>query len=214
MNKKINELFFLYVSVCFWYIYFIYTIVLTFYNFNHLKQLQWEEAQNQTEVYSSLRSTTVTYAYEKEGVRISREYPGLFEGINTWLWNIDKKKNKENISFYIRDKDYIKIKNKTIKYRKDIFGNNLKEKESVPFFGLRKINSKSNKIMLFCDIWKYNYIWIVFIIVVIIPYALVYLLEKSKLFFFIKNEKNEKKDWYWNLAFIFLLIITAFNLII
>ena len=213
MNKITNLTLHLF-SVNVVILYFIWSVINSIYDFSHLTFLQWKGAQNKTEVYSSRRSTTVTYAYEKEGVRISREYPGLFEGINTWLWNIDKKKNKENISFYIRDKDYIKIKNKTIKYRKDIFGNNLKEKESIPFFGLRKINSKSNKIMLFCDIWKYNYIWIVFIIVVIIPYALVYLLEKSKLFFFIKNEKNEKKDWYWNLAFIFLLIITAFNLII
>lgn len=186
MNKITNLTLHLF-SVNVVILYFIWSVINSIYDFSHLTFLQWKGAQNKTEVYSSRRSTTVTYAYEKEGVRISREYPGLFEGINTWLWNIDKKKNKENISFYIRDKDYIKIKNKTIKYRKDIFGNNLKEKESVPFFGLRKINSKSNKIMLFCDIWKYNYIWIVFIIVVIIPYALVYLLEKSKLFFFYKK---------------------------
>ena len=194
-------------------LYFIWSVINSIYDSSHLTFLQWKDAQNKTEVYSSRRSTIVTYAYEKEGVRISREYPGLFEGINTWLWNIDKKKNKENISFYIRDKDYIKIKNKTIKYRKDIFGNNLKEKESVPFFGLRKINSKSNKIILFCDIWKYNFSIISSLIIILFPYILIFLLKKI----FKKNIKisdNIELQKKIGGFIIIYFIIFFFNLII
>ncbi|WP_295843101.1 hypothetical protein [uncultured Apibacter sp.] len=212
MNKITNLTLHLF-SVNVVILYFIWSVINSIYDFSHLTFLQWKGAQNKTEVYSSRRSTTVTYAYEKEGVRISREYPGLFEGINTWLWNIDKKKNKENISFYIRDKDYIKIKNKTIKYRKDIFGNNLKEKESVPFFGLRKINSKSNKIILFCDIWKYNFSIISSLIIILFPYILIFLLKKI----FKKNIKisdNIELQKKIGGFIIIYFIIFFFNLII
>ena len=212
MNKITNLTLHLF-SVNVVILYFIWSVINSIYDFSHLTFLQWKGAQNKTEVYSSRRSTTVTYAYEKEGVRISREYPGLFEGINTWLWNIDKKKNKENISFYIRDKDYIKIKNKTIKYRKDIFGNNLKEKESVPFFGLRKINSRSNKIMLFCDIWKYNFSIISSLIIILFPYILIFLLKKI----FKKNIKisdNIELQKKIGGFIIIYFIIFFFNLII
>ena len=212
MNKITNLTLHLF-SVNVVILYFIWSVINSIYDFSHLTFLQWKGAQNKTEVYSSRRSTTVTYAYEKEGVRISREYPGLFEGINTWLWNIDKKKNKENISFYIRDKDYIKIKNKTIKYRKDIFGNNLKEKESIPFFGLRKINSKSNKIMLFCDIWKYNFSIISSLIIILFPYILIFLLKKI----FKKNIKisdNIELQKKIGGFIIIYFIIFFFNLII
>ncbi|WP_295813097.1 hypothetical protein [uncultured Apibacter sp.] len=212
MNKITNLTLHLF-SVNVVILYFIWSVINSIYDFSHLTFLQWKGAQNKTEVYSSRRSTTVTYAYEKEGVRISREYPGLFEGINIWLWNIDKKKNKENISFYIRDKDYIKIKNKTIKYRKDIFGNNLKEKESVPFFGLRKINSKSNKIILFCDIWKYNFSIISSLIIILFPYILIFLLKKI----FKKNIKisdNIELQKKIGGFIIIYFIIFFFNLII
>lgn len=212
MNKITNLTLHLF-SVNVVILYFIWSVINSIYDFSHLTFLQWKGAQNKTEVYSSRRSTTVTYAYEKEGVRISREYPGLFEGINIWLWNIDKKKNKENISFYIRDKDYIKIKNKTIKYRKDIFGNNLKEKESVPFFGLRKINSKSNKIILFCDIWKYNFSIISSLIIILFPYILIFLLKKI----FKKNIKisdNIELQKKIGGLIIIYFIIFFFNLII
>ena len=212
MNKITNLTLHLF-SVNVVILYFIWSVINSIYDFSHLTFLQWKGAQNKTEVYSSRRSTTVTYAYEKEGVRISREYPGLFEGINIWLWNIDKKKNKENISFYIRDKDYIKIKNKTIKYRKDIFGNNLKEKESVPFFCLRKINSKSNKIILFCDIWKYNFSIISSLIIILFPYILIFLLKKI----FKKNIKisdNIELQKKIGGFIIIYFIIFFFNLII
>ncbi|TWP30808.1 hypothetical protein ETU09_00135 [Apibacter muscae] len=214
MKNKINEYLFLYFSLGIWYLYFLYTIVLTIYNFNNLIHLNWKQASNQTIVYSSRRSTTISYIFEKESIGISRKYPGLIEGINTWLWGIDKKKYKEDLSFYIRKKDYEKIKNNQLPYKKDILGNNYSEKKNIPFFGLRKIDFYSSKLFLFLDIWKYNYNWLAFIIVVIAPYTLIYLLKKSKLITFFKDETKNKNDKYWNFAFIFLLTITVFNLII
>jgi len=212
MKKKINEIIFFNFSLIIWYIYLLYTIILTIYNFNHLTHLEWKQASNQTNVYSSLRSTTITYIFKKESIQISRKYPGLIEGLNTWLWGINKNIEKENISFYIRDKDYEEIKNNQVLYESNIF-RNLNPKKSFPFFGLRKINYYPNKLLLLTDIWKYNYNWLVFIIVSITPYILIYLLKKVKVKFFFKDDSN-KNSKYWNTAFYFLLITTLFNLII
>ncbi|WP_370900668.1 hypothetical protein [Chryseobacterium gossypii] len=97
-----------------------------------MKHKYWTQAENQTQVYSSRRSTTVTYNFVKDGVRISRKYPGIFEGLNTWFWGIDKKKEKIDISFYIRKKDDDKIKKNEIKFRKDILEGNSKRLSLSP----------------------------------------------------------------------------------
>ncbi len=106
----------------------------------NIKYLAWEHAENQSTVYSSRRSTTVTYNFVKDNIRISRKYPGILEGINTWMWGIDKKAPVKNISFYIREKDDEKIKNNQIHHKKNILGNKLNEIEPIPFFGLRTIH--------------------------------------------------------------------------
>ncbi len=130
--NKINTAKFHIITLYFCLIYFLYSIGLTAYDFFHLKHKYWTQAENQTQVYSSRRSTTVTYNFVKDGVRISRKYPGIFEGLNTWFWGIDKKKEKIDISFYIRKKDDDKIKKNEIKFRKDILEGNSKRLSLSP----------------------------------------------------------------------------------
>jgi len=125
----------------------------------------------------------------------------------------DKKNRKEDISFFIRYKDFKKIENNQIKNRKDIFGNDLIEKESIPFFGLRKIDSDRNQFILFLDIWKYNYCWIAFLGVVVFPYIGLYALKKMKINI-TKNISTAKNDRIWKFAIILLFGITFFSLMI
>lgn len=132
--------------------YLIFSIGLTIYYFSTLGRHEWNHAENQSTVYSSRRSTTVTYNFVKDNIRISRKYPGILEGLNTWMWNIDKNSSHLDISFYGRNNGRQKILNKEIVYKKDIFGGTLNELVSLPFFGLRTIKGGSSKILLFLGI--------------------------------------------------------------
>jgi len=194
-------------------LYFIYSIMMATYDFVNSKHQNWEQAENQSTVYSSRRSTTVTYNFVKDNVRISRKYPGILEGINTWMWGIDKKAPKQNISFYIREKDAQKIKNNQIQHKTDVLGNKLNEIEPIPFFGLRNGNSESNPILLLLDIWKYNYSILFAFILLILPYLLFFILKSI---FKVPIEKNqdknlERKIGGYQIIFFILLVI---NLIV
>ncbi|KIC64779.1 hypothetical protein [Chryseobacterium taiwanense] len=194
-------------------LYFIYSIIISAGDFVNIKYLAWEKAENQSTVYSSRRSTTVTYNFVKDNIRISRKYPGILEGINTWMWGIDKKALVQNISFYIREKDDEKIKNNQIHHKKDILGNKLNEIEPIPFFGLRTIHSESNIFLLFLDIWKYNYSILIAFILLILPYLLFFIFKKIFKMSIDKNQdKNlEGKIGGYQIVFFILLVI---NLII
>lgn len=161
----------------FCFAYFLYSIIISFYDFSNLKYLQWTNAENESSVYSSRRSTTVTYNFIKDDVRVSRKYPGIFEGINTWLWKINKEESKQNISFFIFQRDFEKIKNNQIVNRKDIFGNKLNEIQSIPFFGMRKIGEKAGNASLFLDLWKYNYSIFFAFVLFILPYTIFFVIE-------------------------------------
>ncbi|MBL1223105.1 hypothetical protein JET18_19835 [Chryseobacterium sp. L7] len=191
------------------FIYFLYSIGLTAYDAFHLKRENWTQAENQSTVYSSRRSTIVTYNFVRNNIRISREYPGILEGINTWMWGINKENDVVDISFFIKEKDYHKIKNNKIRNRHDIFGGKLNELEAIPFFGLREINIESNKFLLILDIWKYNYSILFAFFLIILPYILFFILKKV---FKIEIEKNQDKvkqseiGGYMILSFIILII--------
>ena len=187
---KISEYKIQIITLIFCLIYFLYSIVITFSDVMGLKYESWKQAENKSTVYSSRRSTTVTYNFVKDGVRISRKYPGILEGINTWMWGIDKQAPKQDISFYLRRKDEQKIENGQIKHRNDIFGNTLNEIQAVPFFGLRKINKVPDKTLLILDVWKYNYSILLAFILFILPYIIIFILGKI---FKIKIEKNNDK---------------------
>lgn len=179
-----------------------------------MKHVSWMSAENQTEVYSSRRSTTVTYNFIKNDIRISRKYPGIVEGLNSWLWRIDKKNDKANISFYLKEKDYNKIKNKEIKHRQDILGGRLNEIESIPFFGLRKIGTNSSGFLLWTDIWKFNYKWWVFLVFLLIPGMLVFLIKKLRIIEVVETKKKSKLDRINDYIFWILLVINIINLFI
>ncbi|WP_292008625.1 hypothetical protein [Chryseobacterium sp.] len=204
MSIKINtfviEKFFLIL----WGFYLLYTLLQTGYDFSHLKHEKWENAENQTKVYSSRRSTTVTYTFVKNEISISRKYPGLIEGLNTWLWNIDKNKNKENISFYVREKDFQMIKGYSMTHRSD-------EIKPIPFFGLRKIDEVPVKFLLILDIWKYYYSWLVFILVIIIPMGIIYLAKKIKKLEVIEEKKTGP---FWDYYIWLIILFSVLNLII
>lgn len=211
--RKLNLDFLLPLFIYFWVLYTFYTIAVSLYDFSHIKYITWKQAENQSSVYSSRRSTTVTYNFVKDNVRISRKYPGILEGVNTWIWGINKEDQKLDISFFIREKDYMKIKNNEIVYRKDIFGGKLNELESIPFFGLRNINVKANEITLLSDIWKYNYHWWVFLIFLLVPQLLKFLAKKIG-FNTTETENKSKFTKMNDYIFWILSIINIINLII
>ncbi|MDQ1097216.1 MULTISPECIES: hypothetical protein [Chryseobacterium] len=190
-------------------LYFLYSIIISTYDFINIKHKNWVNAENQSTVYSSRRSTTVTYNFIKDNVKISRTYPGILEGINTWIWGIDKKALIQNISFYIRKKDEQKIKYNRIHHQKDIFGNKLDEIEPIPFFGLRTINSKANAFLLVLDIWKYNYSILVAFVLLILPYFIFFILKKIFKIVIEKNQNKEieKKIGGYQILFFILLVI-------
>lgn len=201
------------ITLFFGVLYFVYSIMISTYDFINIKHEQWVNAENQSTVYSSRRSTTVTYNFVKDHVRISRKYPGILEGINTWMWGIDKKARIQNISFYIRGKDEQRIKYHQIHHRKDILGNKLNEMEAVPFFGLRTINSNASTFLLILDIWKYNYSVLVAFIVLISPYFIFFVRKKILKKEVEKNPNNEmeQKIGGYQILFFILLVI---NLIV
>lgn len=94
------------IFLIFWVIYFSITIFNTIFDFKNIKPVKWIDAENQTTVYSSRRSTIITYKYKNNQFQIYREYPGIIEGINTWLWDIDKNKKHVNISFFVKNSDF------------------------------------------------------------------------------------------------------------
>jgi len=212
MKKTIeSKIYFITLFVCL--LYFIYSLLISAYDFVNIKHEKWQNAENQSTVYSSRRSTTVTYNFVKDNIRISRKYPGILEGINTWMWGIDKKAPVQNISFFIREKDDQKIKNNQIQYKKDILGNKVNEIEPVPFFGLRTMDSESSSFLLLIDIWKYNYSILFAFILLILPYLLFFILKSI---FKVPIEKNqdknlERKIGGYQIVFFILLVI---NLIV
>lgn len=197
-----------------WGIYTCYTIVITVQDFSQVQKMSWKAAENQTEVYSSRRSTTITYNFVKDSIRVSRTYPGIFEGINTWFWNIDEESSYVNISFYLRKKDYTNIKNRKIKPEKDIFGNPLNKNESVPFFGLRKIGLNSNAFLLWTDLWKFNYKWWIFLVFLVAPAMLLFVLKKTKITDAGKTDEQYKAANIHDYIFWTLSVINIINFIL
>lgn len=211
--KKLNLDFLYSISVYLWIAYASLTILITFTDFSKIKKISWKEAENQSTVYSSRRSTTVTYNFVKDNVRISRKYPGILDGLNTWLWNINKKDRKLDISFYVREKDYRRILKNEIEHRKDLFGEELNEIESIPFFGLRNISVDSNKFLLILDLWKFNYSWWIFIVFLILPGLIIKLIKRTKV---VEIVQNIKKPYFSKIDYIFwvLMVINIVNILI
>lgn len=211
--KKLNLDFLYSISVYLWIAYASLTILITFTDFSKIKKISWKQAENQSTVYSSRRSTTVTYNFVKDNVRISRKYPGILEGLNTWLWNINKKDRKLDISFYVREKDYRRILKNEIEHRKDLFGGELNEIESIPFFGLRNISVDSNKFLLILDLWKFNYSWWIFIVFLILPGLIIKLIKRTKV---VEIVQNIKKPYFSKIDYIFwvLMVINIVNILI
>ncbi|NIF07519.1 hypothetical protein F3J23_19025 [Chryseobacterium sp. Tr-659] len=212
--KRLNLDFLLSFFIYCWVLYTLYTVIISFYDLSHIKHITWKQAENQSTVYSSRRSTTVTYNFVKDNIRISRKYPGIFEGINTWMWGINKDDDKVDIAFYIREKDNERIEKHEIKHRRDIFGGELNELESIPFFGLRKIDVKINRFFLLSDIWKYNYRWWVFLIFLLTPHLLILLAKKTGLFQVDETENKLKHTGINDYIFWTLSIINIINFLI
>lgn len=212
--KKVNLDFILPLFVYFWALYACYTIMLTCYDFSSMKHIEWTNAENHTVVYASLRSTTVTYNFVKDKIRISRQYPGIIEGLNTWLWGIDKKSRKLDISFYLRESDYNRIKKKEIKQKQDIFGGKVNEMEAFPFFGLSKITFRSNAFLRWTDLWKYNYKWWIFSFFLLAPGLIVFLIKKLNKVEVVETVTPSKSSKIHDYVFWTLAGINLFNLFI
>ena len=212
MKLKENVVFLHCINI--WLVYLLYTFIFSIVEFNNLNHIKWTQAENQSNFYSSLRSTTKTYSFAKDNKRISRKFPGLWEGINTLFWGINKDARTIDISFYVFEDDFKYINSKEIKYRKDIFGAKLNELESIPFVGLRDINKKPNIVLLFLDIWKYKYEWWVFIPFLILPQLLLFIFKKLKINILTDSDKSNNLSKTNNYLFLFLILINIINFII
>ncbi|WP_300670316.1 hypothetical protein [Soonwooa sp.] len=202
------------ISLFLWFLYTAYTVTISCTEYNNLHQIKWKQAENQSRYSSSFRYGSMTYNFVKDSVRISRKYPGLCYGINTWYWGINKKEREVDISFYIHDQDFDKVKNKQVIHRKSFTGSQLNQLESVPFFGLRPYNEVPNKFLLMLDVWKYNYTFLAFLIFLPIGFLLQKLVQKSNRIKIVETTANTKFDTILGYCFAILAIINIINFII
>lgn len=161
-----------------WLIYFIYALGTTVCDIITVKKIEWEQAENISSTYSNYKGTLVTYSYQKGKVKIARTYGGLTQGLTVWSWGIDKKAKNVNISFYVKEKDYNKVINNSPSYH-NLWFSDIKKVDNIPFFGLRKMNDKPNKIILFFDLLKYNYFLSLGLLIFYFPILLIVFFEKK-----------------------------------
>ena len=173
-----------------WLVYFIYSLFLTLYDFVSVDKIDWYQAKNISSSYSGYKATIVTYSYEKGNIQIARQYGYFTQGLTVWLWGIDKKADNVDISFYVKKKDYDKVINNMPSYHALWFSDK-KQADTIPFFGLRKINQSPNKIILFFDLLKYNYSISLGFSIIFMPIFIVALLKKV-----LKNKNYQLDDIY------------------
>lgn len=212
---KIDKNIFVQCCLCIWFLYFIYSIVITIYEYPNLKRIDWQGAENQS--YQSWGGHGVIYIYQfiKDNTEVTREL--FLPGINVWfLWGINKGNKKLDISFYVTNRDYNKIVNHKVDYYKTIFGERFQKR--IPFFGLRKYGESCNKIMLFLDVWKYNCYPMIPIFLISIYMIIKYISEKTKIIELVGVVDEKKVEiglsklvWY----IVYLIIgVTVVNLLI
>ena len=120
-----------------------------------------------------------------------------------------------DISFYVKKKDYDKVINNMPSYNALWFSDK-KQADTIPFFGLRKINQSPNKIILFFDLLKYNYSISLGFTIIFMPIFIVALLKKV-----LKNKDyqlddiyNIKGNKYINQIFILFLFLAILRFLI
>lgn len=192
-----------------WFIYLLYTIILSLFDIYNVKQIKWENAENISSTYSNYKGTLITYGYQKGKVEIARTYGGLSKGLNVWSWGIDKKATNVNISFYVKDKDYNKVISDSPTYH-NLWFSERKKVDKIPFFGLRNFNKCPNKILLFFDLWKYNYINVLGILIIALPFLIIEFLSKKISWIKIlkiKNDENKEENYIDKIIFVFYFIL-------
>ena len=147
----INETKLTNISSKLWLIYFIYAFFLSFYDTLTAEKVVWKNAKNISSYYNGYKATIVTYSYQKKNIIIARIYGFFSQGLNVWIWGIDKKSNNVNISFYVKKKDYKSFINDSPSYH-SIWFSNKKQADTIPFFGLRNSERTLCKLFLFLDI--------------------------------------------------------------
>ena len=204
-----------YLFAILWLVYFIYSLFLTLYDIVTIDKIDWYQAKNISSSYSGYKATIVTYSYEKGNVQIARQYGYFTQGLTVWLWGIDKKADNVDISFYVKKKDYDKVINNMPSYNALWFSDK-KQADTIPFFGLRKINQSPNKIILFFDLLKYNYSISLGFTIIFMPIFIVALLKKV-----LKNKDyqlddiyNIKGNKYINQIFILFLFLAILRFLI
>jgi len=204
-----------YLFAILWLVYFIYSLFLTLYDIITVDKIDWHQAKNISSSYSGYKATIVTYSYQKGNIQIAREYGYFTQGLTVWLWGIDKKADNVDISFYVKKKDYDKVINNMPSYNALWFSDK-KQADTIPFFGLRKINQSPNKIILFFDLLKYNYSISLGFTIIFMPIFIVALLKKV-----LKNKDyqlddiyNIKGNKYINQIFILFLFLAILRFLI
>ncbi|AZA79546.1 hypothetical protein EG347_19595 [Chryseobacterium sp. G0186] len=175
-----------------WLIYFFYSIGVSIYDANHVKRTDWSEARNISSNYNGYKATIVTSAFQKGNVKIERSYGYFTQGLSVFLWKIDKEAPVLDISFYVKDADFRNVKSNTPSYRNLLFSDK-KKVSPVAFFGLRKIGESPSAILLFLDLWKYNYSLGISLLIMFLPIPLVIIIKK------IFNHKNFELEEMYNI---------------
>jgi len=178
-----------------WCVYFFYSIALSVYDLTTVKRVDWRGAENVSKIYSGYKASIVTWSFRKNNKKVSRKYGALFEGVNVYLWGVNKRADTLNISFYVKDNFFEKMIHNS-------------SNDNYPFFGLRKLGKSSSPTFLFLDIWKYNYSNGIGTIVFFCPLIIVFLLKsvKKKIQFKVE-EINDLYNAKLTILFIFLFFL-------
>ena len=209
----INETKLTNISSKLWLIYFIYAFFLSFYDTLTAEKVVWKNAKNISSYYNGYKATIVTYSYQKN-IIIARNYGFFSQGLNVWIWGIDKKSNNVNISFYVKKKDYKSFINDSPPYH-SIWFSNKKQADTIPFFGLRNSERTLCKLFLFLDIWKYNYNNHTGMLIICSPFLITYFFKNFKKLKQIKIiEIKPTNTDHTNIIFFIFIISIFVNILI
>lgn len=198
-----------------WLLYFIFSIFTSYNDSLEIKKVNWYNAKNMSSTYKGFRATTVNYTFQKNEISIQRKYGYFTQGLCVYLWDIDKDSSFLDISFFVKKEHYNAIKLNRPHYKNTWF-TNVKKKDEIPFFGLRKLNKNPNKFIIFLDLWKYNYSIVIALAFLLIPIFIVYILKKitKNKTYSIEETCNVNADKWTNKVYLIFLLTILLRFII
>lgn len=182
-----------------WLIYLLFTMVQAFVDFQNIKRIDWEKAENVSSKYTGYKATIITKAYKKDNIIIKRDYGFFGQGINMVLSGVDKNDKYANLTFYVKNKDYSLNKDK---------------KASIPYFTLRKMGKPASFLFVLLDLWKFNYSKTIAFIILFVPLLFLFIVSKIRRDENFKIEELNVNSKIVNYSYIFFTICLLLNFIV